>query len=489
MHDDAPVTPWDAAVDAFQDGDLLRAEEIMRAAIVEIEADAGPDSAAFAEACMHLASLLSGSGEFARGADLLRRAVAAKIPGEDGARDRLTYLMNLGEFLTRAGQFEDADAALQESIDGRRALYGEDHPGFAFGLEPLADLRVLTGDAEGALALYEQCLEIHWTQGHPRVTTALAGRALALATMQVDDLLGPVAQMPDALLDEVVDALLSRARLAPSPASLRVIAATLALAEARCTARVRTVRMVQSDVARVVGDVGIQIEASEALLPLARSEAETIDVLRGLALARAEAEQHVEAEQAYVKAVAAAVELGDPGYISRTQRGAGLYLADRGRTEEAVRLLAEAVSVARTAELLPEQGRALIALGIVHQHAGALEPARVALTEGTMLLPPEDHDRLRGRSHLTALDTDEGCGCGDRGAADLDAAMSEALTTLVEQVVSPDLIASLTVRMTPEGPVVAVELARAAEDGERERLDRAIQQALTQLQAGGDEDA
>lgn len=484
MHDDAPVTAWDAAVDAFQDGDMLRAEEIMRGAIADIEATEGPDSAAFASACMHLASLLSGSGEYARGAELLRRAVAAEIPGEDGASDRLTYLMNLGEFLTRAGQLEEAEAALQQSVDGRAALYGEDHPGYAFGLEPLADLRLLAGDAEGALAVYERCLEIHWTQGHPRVTTALAGRAMALATMRTDALLEPVAQMPDALLDEVIDALLSRAQLAPSAAAMRVIDATLALAEARCASHVRAVRMVQTDVARVVGDVAIRVEAFGALLPLARTDAERIDVLQGLALALSEAEQHADAEQAYVKAVAAAVELDDPGYISRTQRNAGLYLADRDRADEAVRLLTEAVDAASLAGLLPEQGRALIALGIVQQHAGDLESARAALTEGTTLLPPEDRERLRGRSHLTALDTGDGCGCGN-----LDAAMSEALMTLVEQMVGPGLVESLTVRTTPEGPAVALELARTPEDAEHDRLNRAIQQALAQLKAASDEDA
>lgn len=484
MHDDASGTPWDAAVDAFQDGDLLRAEEIMRAAIAEIEAAEGTDSAAFADACMHLASLLSGSGDYAGGAALLRRAVAARIPGEDGARDHLTYLMNLGEFLTRAGQLEEAEEVLQASVDGRATLYGEDHPGYAFGLEPLADLRLLAGDATAALALYERCLEIHWTQGHPRVTTALAGRALALATLQAEELIEPVAQMPDALLDEVIEALLSRAQLTPGAAAMRVIEATLALAEARCPSHVRAVRRVQSEVARAVGDLAVRVEAFDALLPLARTEPERIDVLQGLALALSQAEQHDDAELAYVKAVAAAVELDDPGYISRTQRNAGLFLADRGRVDEAVRLLTEAVAAAREAELLPEQGRALIALGIVHQHAGDLEPARVALTEGTTLLPPEDHDRLRGRSHLTALDAGDGCGCGD-----LDAAMSEALQTLVEQMVGPGLLESLTVRMAADGPAVAVELARTPEDAELERLNRAIQRSLAQLQAGDDEDA
>ena len=131
--DDA-ASPWDAAVDAFQDGDLIRAEEILRAAIAEIEATEGPDSAAFAEACFHLASLLSGSGEYARGAELLRRAVAAQIPGDEGRRDHLTYLMNLGEFLTRAEQFAEAETVLLESIEGRAAEFGEEHPGYAFGV-------------------------------------------------------------------------------------------------------------------------------------------------------------------------------------------------------------------------------------------------------------------------------------------------------------------------------------------------------------------
>ena len=333
------------------------------------------------------------------------------------------------------------------------------------------------------MALYERCLEIHWTQGHPRVTTALAGRALALATLNSDDILGPVAQMPDALLDEVIDAVLSRAQLAPSAAAMRVLQATLALAEARCAPYVRAVRMVQTEVARQVGDVAVRVEAFDALLPLARSDAERIDVLQGLAAGLSEAEQHADAERAYVQAVAAAVELDDPGYISRTQRNAGLYLADRERSAEAVRLLSEAIEAARGADLLPELGRALIGLGIVHQHAGDLDAARAALSEGTTLLPPEDHDRLRGRSHLNALDAGDGCGCGD-----LDAAMSEALMTLVGPLVAPDLLEGLKVRMTADGPAVAIELARTPDDAELDRLNRVIQHGLAQLRAGAEVD-
>lgn len=466
---------WDRAIEAFHDGDLLQAEQILRDAVAAAEGAGGP---AFAEACFHLASMLGGMGDHAAGAEALRRAVAAELPGDEGERDRLTYLMNLGEFLTRAGDLDAAGQALLDGLDGREAFYGADHPGYAFGLEPLAEVRLLEGDAETALALFDQCLHIFWQHGHPRVTTALAGRAFALAQLGQAALFEPAEQLPDELMGEVIDAALQRVKAIPGPTALAVLTAIVALAEARRPSELRRIRAAEANAARAIGASERRIAALTALEPLSRTDGERIDVLQGLAMALEEAGDHPRAEQVYVQAVVAAEELADPGFLSRTQRNAGLYLAENGRRGEARRLLVAAVDVARSADLLPELGRGLIALGIFDQHDGDLEPAEVALREGITLLPPEDRDRLCGVSHLDAIETEGGCGCGDMGGV-----LARALEALIKPQLPDGLLEGLTVQTTDAGPTVDVQLAREADEDELRRLDQLIKRGLAQLQS------
>jgi tetratricopeptide (TPR) repeat protein len=480
--DDRAPSAWERALAAFHEGDLMDAEQILEAAIAVAEATHGRDSLEHGEAWFQLASLLAGMGDHERGIDALQTALDLDLPGEDGQRDALTYNMNLGEFLVRADRLQEAAQVLDDGLKGRAALYGNDHPGYAFGLEPLADVHLALDDAEGALARFDQCLQIFWEAGHPRVTTALAGRAFALCALDVDDLLDPVDQLPDELVGDVLDAILERAERTPSLDALVVLDSAVDLAESRCKRRLRDVLVTQSNVAQQVGDLETRIETLTHLLPIAQSDGEAIDLLQALALAFSEGSNHGEAEKAYVRAVAAAEELGDPGFKSRTQRNAGLYLSDRGRDAEAERLLRAAVDQARGADLLPELGRGLIALGIFLQHRDRLEDAQAALAEGTTLLPPDDRDWLTGRSHLTAIQNSDGCGCGD-----MDGALSDALLALVAPHVADDLLESLQVQMTSDGPSVSVELARDAENAELKRLNQAIRQGLAQLQSA-DED-
>lgn len=469
-------SPWDRAVAAFQDGDLVAAEQILRDAVAATAEAGGP---AFADASFRLASMLGAMGEHLRGAEALRAAAGAELPGDDGERDRLTYLMNLGEFLTRAGQHGEASTALLASIEGRAAFYGEAHPGYAFGVEPLADLRLREGDADTALALFDQCLHIFWEAGHPRVTSALAGRAYALAALGGSGLLDPAEQLPDELMPDTISALVQRCEGLPRPAAQILLDATLSLAEVRCPDEIRRIISAQASVAGDLGDHVTRIDALTALEPLARSEGEHIDILLALGMSHDEAGDYGPAEQRYAQAVALAEELDDPAFLSRTQRNAGLYLAERGRREEARRLLAGAVAVARDADLLPELGRGLVALGIFDQHGGDLAAAEATLSEAITLLPPDDQDRLCGVSHLDAIREDGRCGCGR-----IDQAFSDALRALIEPHLPEGLLERLTVTLGDDEPQVAVELSRGVSKDEAETLNALIQSGLAQLDRG-----
>ncbi|MCA9524816.1 MAG: tetratricopeptide repeat protein, partial [Myxococcales bacterium] len=128
----AAMTAWDRALVQFRAGELLAAEEILQRAIDQAEARHGTDSAPFAEACFDLASLMAAMGDHRRGIALLRRAVAAQVPGEEGARARLTWLMNLGEFLHTVGDLAEAEAVLREGAQGSVPFFDNSGPESTF---------------------------------------------------------------------------------------------------------------------------------------------------------------------------------------------------------------------------------------------------------------------------------------------------------------------------------------------------------------------
>ncbi len=47
----------------------------------------------------------------------------------EATRDRLTYLMNLGDVLARCEEYEEAEQVLREGLAERERFYGRQHPG------------------------------------------------------------------------------------------------------------------------------------------------------------------------------------------------------------------------------------------------------------------------------------------------------------------------------------------------------------------------
>src|SRR5690606_29023388 len=139
------------------------------------------------------------------------RAVELTAESEEGRREHLTYLLNVGDVLSRSGTLVDAEDAIRRSLQGRRELYGPSHPGYAFALEPLALVLLRQRKVESALEIIEEAVANFRHHGHPRLATALAVRAEALATAGADTrTLDGVDALPNELLPAVVQALEAR---------------------------------------------------------------------------------------------------------------------------------------------------------------------------------------------------------------------------------------------------------------------------------------
>src|SRR5262249_37853315 len=151
-----------------------------------------------------LGAVLLYVGQSKRALAAFRKACAVNLPdNERASRDRLTYLMNLGQTLQRTGKLEEAESVLREGAKGRQTLHGRDHPAYGFGLEPLAEVflqRSKLGEAELAV---EEAVANLWKTRHPRLAAALALKARILKTAERETPpFADLEELPDNLIGE-----------------------------------------------------------------------------------------------------------------------------------------------------------------------------------------------------------------------------------------------------------------------------------------------
>jgi tetratricopeptide (TPR) repeat protein len=460
---------WELA----QRGKAPEAEALLRTAVAHTQ----DGSLARTEALFALANLLVACGDLVRATDPLRTAVAMKSTSEAHEKARLTGTMNLGEILVRIGELEEADTVLRAGLDARRTFYGEDHAGYAYGLESLAKVEAARGDLRSAVEHINEAVRIFWDDGNERIASCFATRApiVKAAGGQAFNQLG---QLPEDLFDKMVSDVLQADDVEPR-LLLSVLDELAHLSTTRpgAVAWLPKIHAVMSNVAR---DAGNHLARTKSLSWLRdhmdKHGEEALGVVLALALAEDEggntaiAESHYQdAERRGANAPAAA--------RARVARNYGLFLSQHDRKDEARKRLEQALTEARTANDPDELGQAAIASGILLQHLS--DPAAEPLLEEALRLLPADHpDALCARSHLIALKTGGGCGCGD-----MSGALSDAVLEMVRAAVPADLLADLEITL-PEGqpPNVSVRLAREPTDDEMQALDSAVHLAVAQLQ-------
>lgn len=466
-----PAPAWELA----QQGKAPEAEALLRTAITHTP----EGSLARTEVLYALANLLVACGDLVRAIPPLRTAVAMKSTSEEHEKARLTGTMNLGEILVRIGELEEAHTVLRAGLDARRTFYGEEHAGYAYGLESLAKVEAARGDLRSAVEHINAAVQIFWDTGNERIASCFATRApiVKAAGGQAFNQLGQLP-LPDDLFDRMVSDVLQADDVEP-----RLLLAVLeelshlATTRAGAAAWLPKIHAVISTVAR---DAGNHLARTKALGWLRDHMDDTggdaISVVLALALAEDEGGNASVAEGHYLEAQGRALER-DAAAKARVARNYGLFLSQHDRKPEARTLLDSALAEARAANDNDELGQAAIAYGILLQHESDAS-AEPLLEEAIRVLPADHPDALCARSHLIALRTGAGCGCGD-----MSDALSSAVLEMVRASVPPDLLADLEITI-PDGapPNVSVRLARKPTDEEMQALDSAVHLAVAQLQ-------
>ncbi len=476
------------AIDLLRDGNSVQAEEVVLQAARETEERFGADSPETASAYNDLGTVLVNVGNLEGGVGAYRRACAGPIPTEeDPLQDRLTYLMNLGMALQMAEQLDEAEAVLRQGLEGRLNFYGKEHPGYAFGLEPLASLLLRAGKVDDALAAFDETIDIFWHNGHPRVITSLALRAEAFKIVGSNrPPFEEVEQLPDELIEEMVFFIFRRAEEGDPSILSHVMQDLVPILKKRfgedSPAVSNTLTMIvnlESSV-RSEENLPILLKTIEEVIAIHERQGSTehiIHDLQGLALTYSFGGRMEEALQAYNKAKEQASLMGNGSLLAKVRRNLGLFLAEENRDEEAEVELSGACIEAEKANDAEALGQTQAALGIFYQHRERLEEAKEMLSKAIEGLDPGHIDSITARGHLSAIETGDSCGCGAQGEALATAFRDFVLSRLPE-----DLLEALDVKLNDDGNFdMAVQLKRDPSEVELDHLNRVINHAITQF--------
>jgi tetratricopeptide (TPR) repeat protein len=476
-------TSLDIAYGLLEEGRLVDAEQLMLRELHTAERRHGRRSSKWASVQCDLGNLLFSSNQFERAAECFRSACSSAPVGDREAyKDHLTYRLNLGTVLTMAGRLDEAEIELRRNLQERQDFYGREHPGYAFGLEPLADVLFRRGDIAQARQVIEEAIGNFWRSGHERIATALALREeIAMAGGGGEPSFPGLEQLPDEIVEQIALTVINRPSHDPLIGKA-VLTSLVAALETRFGPDHQTTLNALSHLAntgRDIGDEAGRVEAIQKVLASYDRQGRDEDALMatlGLAMAQEDAGDTAGALHTYVQARTRADGIGRHELRAQVLRNWGLALSAAGRPAEAEERLREAVAEADLGNDHEMLGRSRIALGLFLQHAERLAEARQMVEAGLPMLDVAHSDAITGRSHLAAIMAGRSCGCGD-----VQGALAEAFREFVIGRLPRDLLAELDVTIENNDFAIRVELSREPTETEVEHMNQLIQSASAEF--------
>jgi len=373
---------------------------------------------------------------------------------------------------------------LRESRAGRLAFYGREHLGYAYGLEPLADVLLRLGDLAGALEAIEEALPILQRAGHERVASAVALRGLILqAGGHTGPLFPGLADLPDHIVERVATIATVRARQGVDPSAAHLFVAHLAnaLRDRLGPDHPATVAAF-SALADQARDRGDQVARSAALRRVLaaydrqdRAE-DALSTVLDLAEALRDGGDTEKCLLTYEDAAARARRIGRADRVGQVLFDWGIALQEAGRPSPAAARLGEAVAAARRGDDPELLGHTAAAYGICLQHLGRSEEAREALDEGLSVMDPRADAALAARAHLTALLDGQECGC-----TTLRSTLEQAYTYHVVSRMPAGLLSRFDARMAGNGFTIDVEFQRRPTEDELRHFNELVQEAHAEV--------
>jgi len=395
-----------------QSGDMPLAAEALSLAHAQLQGrgETGRDVA------FELANARSRLGQTDDARTLLTGLVPA-APAQDDAV-ALSALAHLGEMATEAGRLDEAQSLLARAEQGVRERFGTRHERYRRVADAMSSLARAQGRWDDARRWLQALVDA--SEGAGRLIAAQA--RMAVATMEVE--LGHhVAALPllRASVQELQEVL--------GPADLNTVSTRTWLSTALFHA----------------GRPDEAAREAELALAQARSggEAQATAVV-GLVAARQQMRRgEPAAAEARMRPLLSTLEEAGHPAAERARALLGEAALRQRRTAEAVAMLTQAEAAQRARLGLQDTDRwpTLALLGLAHESAGRIEPARAAYHEALALaeagLPPGHPDRLRLRALVALGDGRDARDALDAYAGALaDRADAAAVRTRLSQLLS-----------------------------------------------------
>lgn len=480
----------------LQAGRTVDAEARMRDHVAAVVAFASPQSAAYSEAQAGLAGVLKMLGKNRESLTAFKAAQDFEPPVDDTAahKDWLTFVTDYGQTLGVAGDFAGAEAVLKRGLSGRLAFYGREHPGYAFGMEPLVSVYLAAERYAEAAMVQEEVIDNFAASGHPRFLPALLILGAArIASGAVGPALAGFSAPDRAMIEELAGEAPGVLAAFPHPFRQPVLLEVAELAETHCADssayRNLLANIVNNEAEQAAPDHALRVRAAEKLfkaLEAARDYANAGHALLGLALAQGDAGDIPGATKSYQRVRIAGERMGDFAQASSAERNLGLLLSqNRQESPEAEAALTDAMTLAKRSADTETIGKAEGCLGVYYQHAGRFADAEPLLVAAVARLSVSSGDAVISRAHLSALRANVSCGCdGDTMESAFLESLCAAIAARVETE-TPGLLRAVTFAPDDTGePSLQVSLLREPLPGETERLQIAVTQAEAAFRAG-----
>lgn len=471
-------TPLEDALSLLRAGDGVGGETMLRERAIGAGRVDGVGSPTWAAAWFDVAAYEVALGDLYRAIEACRQATGLVPVDPATVRDALSYRTNLGELLLQVGQVDEALRVLTAVVAERRLHFGNGHPGLAFGLLPLGEAQLATGDVPAAQKTVDEAWRILNEIDHPQAARAIALRAWVWHSRSdhpPGNAFGDLHHLDDTALEELLGAVLARAARRHDPqVTTRVLGDLQEGWSALRGTDAGWARLTAawSNAAIAAGDLEARRKALSRLAATAEDPAEKADVLQAMAWAESDAGEVAAATRIYEEAFELAVENALLGSAADVARNLAVHLAEAG-DEGSPMWFDRAIALADAAGEPEAMGRTRIAAGVADQHAGRTERAAQRLADGLVNLPETHRDAVVGRAHLAALRAGRSCGCDD---------MSEAVASLVREQIAPQVPPDLVHEITwDDDSGLHVSLLRDPTEAEQALLERLLRDALQAL--------
>ena len=486
-------TTIERSIEALRAGKPQEAVNIAKAAVDEAVRAHGKDSPEEARALFDMANVFVFLGNLEMALDWVTKASVIAVKDNPAKGAQLDYIKARGELLQKLGRMEQAKAAYEQSVEGRKALYGEESLGVARGELPLADLCLQMGDLERAEALVERVAGQFWHAQDEMLPASLALRAFILAARYGDE--KPMFEHFDML---------------PAPKRAQLIMATLQIAQnvppeaAFTTLQELRERLedfqspdLRQDALPFAQELSAVVELQHAVARAQKNLERVGETLTWLA--KHYESQHalpqlltVQMRQAHLKAAQGDAEGAAAGFAAVADRLDALdatpleiamplrcelagFFASKKNEAKAGELFRKACEQAEKTKDPRHIVSTCSAYGYFLQHSGRGAEAFDWLQRAYDATKGEGFAALELRLHLNAIVNGAPCGCTDK---------RDALTQELDRRIRSQLPEGLldAVRINP-AKGIELSLKRPPTEEEQEKLKTAIPTAIEQIKA------